>query len=330
MFNITKIEKAYELMLEASQLLQNALEQSFFEGYIENVGNIIQNYQVRTLDGVPDKQTKAQLEKLYQELQKLELTFADWRKVSQLVLLKGTVLESIQANHQLTPDSLGFLFSYLIEQLTGDQKDLILLDNAVGMGNLMLTLLLNLSLSGKRVKGYGIDNDNILLNIAAVNAELTQVDLQLFLQDGLQNADIESVDIVMSDLPVGYYPNDAYAQNFSVFAKEAHTYAHHLLAEKAMMYLKPGGFGLFLLPTNLLQTEQAALFEKWLRSEVYLQGVIGLPENLFKSKQIAKSIFILQKPGEQVKQQEVFATSLSSLTNVEEIKRFLLQFNWIR
>lgn len=34
--------------------------------------------------------------------------------------------------------------------------------------------------------------------------------------------------------------------------------------EQAMKYVKPAGFGLFLIPTNILETEQSEFFKNWL------------------------------------------------------------------
>ncbi|MBU5584540.1 class I SAM-dependent methyltransferase, partial [Enterococcus sp. S181_ASV_20] len=89
----------------------------------------------------------------------LELEQEDWRKLTQLILLKGSKTESLQPNHQLTPDSIGFLFVFLIEQLTlKKNQPLEILDITVGMGNLLLTVLINLQAADYSVKGIGVDN----------------------------------------------------------------------------------------------------------------------------------------------------------------------------
>ncbi|MDR3157077.1 MAG: class I SAM-dependent methyltransferase [Lactobacillales bacterium] len=321
------IEKAYQWMLEGSRLLQQVHKESFFDGYIKNIENIIQDHWLPLDNESLDEETKERLKTLYHNLKNLSLSAEEWRKVSQLVLLKGTLDEPIQANHQLTPDSIGFLLAYFIEQLTKDKSKLVLLDETVGTGNLLLTLLTNLSLAKKKVEGCGIDIDDTLLRIADVNSQLVKVDLQLFHQDALRGIPIVDLDIVVSDLPVGYYPNDAWAKNFEVATdNDEHTYAHHLLIEQGISVLREGGFALFLLPTNLLETEQVSLLKKWLQNQAYLQGVIQLPENLFQKKQVCKSIYIFQKSGENVRQKELLVTSLNSLSDAEEMKQFFSQF----
>lgn len=326
-----KIEQVFTLNVEAIQLLQNALDTSFLDAYIENAENLIDNHQVRVIDGQPDKQTTQRLIEIYQQIKETHLEPEEWRKLSQLLLLKGSKEEHLQPNHQLTPDSIGYLFVYLIEQLFPDKKEPVaLLDIASGMGNLLLTSVLNLQLAEYEASGIGVDIDETLLSIAASTSELAEAKVQFFHQDGLQDLLIEPVDVAMSDLPIGYYPNDQKAAEFLTGAKEGHSYAHHLLMEQAMKYVKESGFGLFLLPTNFLETEQSAYVKKWITSQVYLQGIIQLPDDLFKTKDSRKSIILLQKKGEDAKQvDEVLLAKVASLKDTETIKEFFKQFeNW--
>lgn len=135
------------------------------------------------------------------------------------------------------------------------------------------------------------------------------------------------MDAAISDLPVGFYPNDERAKKFQTSAKEGHTYAHHLLIEQSMKYVKPDGFGLFLVPSNILETEQTEFFTDWLKEQVYLQGIIQLPDELFRSKESRKSILILQNKGaasQQVK--EVMLARLTSLKEPEQFRQFVQQF----
>ncbi|KAF1299101.1 adenine methyltransferase [Enterococcus sp. JM4C] len=326
-----KIEQVFTLNVEAIQLLQNALDTSFLDAYIENAENLIDNYQVRVIDGHPDAKTAQRLTEIYQQMKENQLAPEEWRKLSQLLLLKGSKEEHLQPNHQLTPDTIGYLFVYLIEQLFPNKKQpLTILDVASGMGNLLLTSLLNLQIATYQAAGIGVDIDDTLLSIAASTSELTEADVQFFHQDGLQDLLIEPVDVAMSDLPIGYYPNNQKAADFLTKAEEGHSYAHHLLMEQAMKYVKEAGFGLFLVPSNFLETDQSDYLKKWLVSEVYLQGAVQLPDELFKTKESSKSILILQKKGHTAKQvDEVLVAKIASIKNTDTIMEFFKQFeNW--
>ena len=322
-----KIEKAFDLMEKAIDLLQQSLDTSFLEAYIENGENILDSYQVRVIDGAPSQQIVAQIEQIYEQLKAITLAPEDIRRLTQLVLLKGSKTEQLQANHQLTPDSIGFLFVYLIEQLFNKKQMLKLLDVASGMGNLLLTVALNLDLAGYQTESFGVDIDETLLSVSAINNAWTHAQIQLFHQDGLQDLLLEPVDLAISDLPIGYYPNDERAQAFDAPADKGHSYAHHLLLEQAMKYVKPGGYGIFLVPTNILETDQSSLFKNWLQKNVYLQGLIQLPEELFKSEQSRKSILLVQNQGGQALQaNEVLLAKLSSLKDVQKVTQFFEQF----
>lgn len=323
-----KMEQGFEQNLKAIQLLQNALGTSFLEAYVENAENLIDNYQVRVVDGVPSEEIKQQISALYKELSQLSFEPEEWRRLSQLLLLKGSQTEHLQANHQLTPDSIGFLFVFLIEQLfTNKEEQIKILDIAAGMGNLLLTVLLNLSSAGYQAEGMGVDIDDTLLAVAASTSDLTQANVQYFHQDGLQELLIDPVDVAISDLPIGYYPNDQKAKEFLTNTTQGHSYAHHLLLEQAMKYVKPDGFGLFLMPSNFLETEQSEEVKRWFKEEGYLQGMIQLPDELFRNKQSQKSILILQKKGTKAKQaQEVLLVKLDSLKKPEKVTEFFKEF----
>ena len=95
-----KMEQGFEQNLKAIQLLQNALGTSFLEAYVENAENLIDNYQVRVVDGVPSEEIKQQISALYKELSQLSFEPEEWRRLSQLLLLKGSQTEHLQANDE--------------------------------------------------------------------------------------------------------------------------------------------------------------------------------------------------------------------------------------
>lgn len=323
------IEKSFTLIDQAVELLQNSLNISFLDSYIENGENIVDDYQIRVMNNQPDSSTVEKLKEIYTELATLELTAEEKRKVSQLVLLKGGQKDQLQPNHQLTPDALGFLFTYLVEELSRDEKkSLTVADLAVGSGNLLATVVLNLAAAGYQVSGLGVDIDDTLLAVAAVNEQWMDAPLKLYHQDSLQHLLVDPVAITIADLPVGYYPNDEQAKEFLVAASEGHTYAHHLLMEQSMRYTKEDGYGLFLVPENFLETEQTENLTNWLTKKVYLQAVLKLPESLFKNESSRKSLILIQNQGPKSQQaKEVLVAALPTLKDVGALQKFFTQFS---
>ena len=325
--SVEKVETSFHLNFEAIELLQKALQTSFFDAYLEQVENLLDDYQIQVLEGTPDEPTVQRLQEIYQVLKKQKLEAEEIRKLAQLLLLKGTQKEPVQANHQLTPDSIGFLFVYLIEQFYSNKKEpLTIFDPSVGTGNLLQTLLTNLALSGYDVTGIGIDNDEVLIAIAAATSQWIQTDATFYHQDALQQSFDTQVDVVVGDLPVGYYPIDSIAGSFEMVAKTGHTYAHHLLLEQGMKKTKEDGIGLFLLPSNFLESDQSDRFKEWLGKTAYLQGIIQLPDELFKHKASRKSIVILQNKGPKAQQaKEILVAQLTTLKDPQKLNQFFQQ-----
>ena len=52
--------------------------------------------------------------------------------------------------------------------------------------------------------------------------------------DAVRPQMLKESDVVISDLPVGYYPDDAVASRHQVASSHEHTYAHHLLMEQGL------------------------------------------------------------------------------------------------
>lgn len=84
-----KMEQGFNQNLEAIQLLQNALGTSFLEAYVENAENLIDDYQVRVVDGVPTKETTQRITALYEELKKLSFVARRMAQTVSITFIEG-------------------------------------------------------------------------------------------------------------------------------------------------------------------------------------------------------------------------------------------------
>lgn len=321
----TAVEELFTVINESANILQKELNCSYLEALAETGENI---FQQSILQNMENEWSLKRLKKKYEGLNLIEYSKEDFRKSFQLAILKG-MKESIQPNHQMTPDSIGMLFGYLLNKFM-KQNSYRLLDPAVGTGNL-LTAAINQGLN-KQIDGIGVDIDDLLIKLAYINANLQEHPIELFNQDSLEHLFIDKVDVVISDLPVGYYPNDIRAAEYELKADSGHSYAHHLFIEQSIRHVKPGGYLFFLIPNGLFESEQAKKLHQFLQKTVYIQGFIQLPLSLFKSEQHAKSIFILQKKGEHVKQpKQALLVKMPSLSNGPELEKILQKMDqWIQ
>ena len=307
-----KIEQAYTYLLENVQIIQNDLATSFYDALIEQNGIY--------LDGQTNLE---QVKKNNQALKRLALRKEEWLRTYQFLLMKAAQTEPLQANHQFTPDAIGHLMIFIIEQLCSTE-DLSLLELGSGMGILGASFLTSMN---KNVDYLGIELDDLLIDLAASMAEVMDLKMGFVQGDAVRPQVLKESDIIVSDLPVGYYPDDQTASRYQVAAKDEHTYAHHLLMEQSLKYLKTGGYAIFLAPTDLLTSPQSELLKSWLTEQAQLVAIIALPEDLFAQGAQSKTIFVLQKKtGEAI---EPFVYPLTSLRDPEILMEFKENFqNW--
>ena len=307
-----KIEQAYTYLLENVQIIQNDLATSFYDALIEQNGIY--------LDG---QTSLEQVKKNNQALKRLALRKEEWLRTYQFLLMKAAQTEPLQANHQFTPDAIGHLMIFIIEQLC-PTEDLSLLELGSGMGILGAIFLTSMN---KKVDYLGIELDDLLIDLAASMAEVMDLQMGFVQGDAVRSQVLKESDIIVSDLPVGYYPDDQTASRYQVAAKDEHTYAHHLLMEQSLKYLKTGGYAIFLAPTDLLTSPQSELLKSWLTEKAQLVAIIALPDDLFAHGAQSKTIFVLQKKtGEAI---EPFVYPLTSLRDPEILMEFKENFqNW--
>ena len=307
-----KIEQAYTYLLENVQIIQNDLATSFYDALIEQNGIY--------LDG---QTALEQVKKNNQALKRLALRKEEWLRTYQFLLMKAAQTEPLQANHQFTPDAIGHLMIFIIEQLC-PTEDLSLLELGSGMGILGAIFLTSMN---KKVDYLGIELDDLLIDLAASMAEVMDLQMGFVQGDAVRPQVLKESDIIVSDLPVGYYPDDQTASRYQVAAKDEHTYAHHLLMEQSLKYLKTGGYAIFLAPTDLLTSPQSELLKSWLTEKAQLVAIIALPDDLFAHGAQSKTIFVLQKKtGEAI---EPFVYPLTSLRAPEILMEFKENFqNW--
>lgn len=320
-----EIEQLFNQLDASVQLLQKELDVSYLEALSETGENILVNKIPHQIDGFPSDEIVGKLTQLYKEVSIDNMESEDIRKAIQLALLKASKTDALQPNHQMTPDAIGFILNYLIEKLiSGKFEGIRLLDPAVGMGNLLSTVYNGLVSKNILVEAEGIDNDDLLLTLASVSTTMQRQKVTLTHQDALQDLLMDPVDVVVSDLPVGYYPLDEKASKYKTAAKEGHSYAHHLFIEQSLHYLKDGGFGIFLVPAQLFETDETPGLMKMIQEESFLQGMLNLPNELFKTKNSRKSILLIQKKGNIAKQaKQVLLAQIPDFKNQKAMLQFM-------
>ncbi|RHW33492.1 class I SAM-dependent methyltransferase [Lysinibacillus yapensis] len=296
-----KFEQIFSFINEKAEKYESSGEYTFLEGVLQSLEEILDN----------------QTQWIGHDASKEEI-----RKAIQIAILKG-MRKNSQPNHQMTPDTLGLLVGYFVQQFFAEDiknRQISLLDVAAGTGNLLFTVM-NL-LDGK-TSATGVEVDELLIRLAADTAELIEQPVLLYHQDALQKLLVDPVDAVVCDLPVGYYPNEETAVEYELCAHEGMSYSHHLLIEQSINHTKEGGYLFFLIPANLFESEQSKDLHKYLKKNAWIQAVIQLPENLFASKAHEKSLLILQKQSTAARApREVLLAKVPNMSNKEALSLF--------
>jgi site-specific DNA-methyltransferase (adenine-specific) len=310
------VEDLFTLFNETALALQEELSCTYLEALAETGENL---FHGSILQDEVSEITVKRLKKQYEEFRLEKYSKEEIRKAYQLVILKG-MKENVQPNHQMTPDSVGMLVGYLVQKLM-NQPSFRILDPAVGTGNLLTTVLNQLP---NKVDSIGVEIDDLLLKLAYVNANLQEHPIQLFNQDSLEPLFIDPVDAVIADLPVGYYPNDVRAADYQLKASEGHSYSHHLFIEQSVRHTSPGGYLFFVIPNGLFESEQAPQLREFFKENVIVQGLLQLPISMFKNKNAAKSILVLQKQGDGIQApKQALLVNLPNLSSAADMDKML-------
>ncbi|WP_342525096.1 class I SAM-dependent methyltransferase [Chryseomicrobium sp. FSL W7-1435] len=293
------VEHYFTQLNEAAEQIENSGQGTYLEGVVFG----LERWLLNSVEFTPVDASKEEK-----------------RRAIQLAILKG-MRKSSQPNHQMTPDALGMIVAFLVNELTQEKEAIRLFDPAIGTGNLMYTVANYLQ--GKEVEMYGSEIDELLLQLASQTAELLNQPIELFLQDSLRPLLLDPVDVTLSDLPVGYYPDDDHAATFELRGAQEHAYSHHLFIEQAMNYTKEGGSLLLFVPTNLFSSPEAATLHGYLSRQGQLEAVLQLPKEIFKTEASAKALIIIRKDSKKtLPKRDVLLAQVPSLSNKKSMELF--------
>lgn len=322
--NIEKVEQFYTLLNQSASLIQKDLDGTYIEGLIETGENIVDEGNIHVEDGLPRPETVKQLSELYQSMDWATFTPEEKKQVVQLVLIKAAKEDLLQPNHQPTPDAIGVLVAMMIDVFFEGKQDLSLTDLSVGTGNLLFTIYTSLLSRDKLLTLTGVDNDDSLIGLASTFSALLGIPIELQLQDALQALLINPADVMVMDLPIGYYPKPIDQEAFQTGFEEGHSFSHYLLIEQSINYMKDGGFGFYLLPTRTFEGEEVKGLLSYVQKVGHVQGIIHLPSEWFKNEQSKKSIFVVQKKSEHSKQaQEVLIANAPLSSDRDAYHKFI-------
>lgn len=255
-----------------------------------------------------------------------QATLQDRRKAFQFTYLSLLQQEDIQANHQITPDSIGLILGFLAQRFLKNKDEMHVADIASGAGHLSASI--HEVMMESTLMHHLVEVDPVLSRVSVHLANFLEIPFDVYPQDAIMPLPFEEADVVVGDLPIGYYPIDERSQQMTLGFKEGHSYSHHLLIEQAVAALRPSGFAFLIVPTHIFEGDKVKQIQNFIATETEMQAFLNLPKTLFKNEKARKSILILQKKETNVTRPvEVLLANIPDFKNPQQFQAFLQDLN---
>ncbi|RIP34073.1 class I SAM-dependent methyltransferase [Staphylococcus gallinarum] len=301
---VTIMEKLFKALDEKAKALNEENGQSF----IENLGLAMEDIYRNNRDLLEQS------------------TLQDRRKAFQFSYLSLLQQEEIQANHQITPDSIGLILGFLAQRFLKNNEEMHIADIASGAGHLSASV--HEVLTDHKLMHHLVEVDPVLSRVSVHLANFLEIPFDVYPQDAIMPLPFEDADVVIGDLPIGYYPVDERSQEMTLGFKDGHSYSHHLLIEQAITALKPSGYAFLVVPSNIFEGDKVKQLQNFIATESEMQAFLNLPATLFKNENARKSILVLQKKEAQItKPVEVLLANIPDFKNPQQFQAFLQDLN---
>ena len=245
------------------------------------------------------------------------------RKVYQFLLLKA-LKELNNPSYDITPEVITMYISHLIECIYGDKK-VSITDLASGSGSLLINIAA-LVKGEKEITSVDVDSNYVRLQQNIFN--LLETNVEIINQDALKPLNIKKQDIVISDVPFGYYADEDNSLNYKLCSTDGYSLNALLFIEQAANYLDENGVGILVIPQKVLELEDN--FKKYLEEDINLNAVITLPDEMFKNVSQQKAIILITKKGQTRLPNQVFLAQIPSFQNKASYAKFIEEFNgWL-
>lgn len=245
------------------------------------------------------------------------------RKVYQFLLLKA-LKELNNPSYDITPEVITMYISHLIECIYGDKK-VSITDLASGSGSLLINIAA-LVKGEKEITSVDVDSNYVRLQQNIFN--ILETNVEIINQDALKPLNIKKQDIVISDVPFGYYADEDNSLNYKLCSTDGYSLNVLLFIEQAANYLDENGVGILVIPKKVLELEDN--FKKYLEEDINLNAVITLPDEMFKNVSQQKAIILITKKGQTRLPNQVFLAQIPSFQNKASYAKFIEEFNeWL-
>jgi site-specific DNA-methyltransferase (adenine-specific) len=276
-----KVTLLHDLMHEIILIRYTQKKRTYLELLVE-----LSNYLTDQIDHYLVDYPPEVIEKI-EQIEGQDYNSEEIRLAMQLLIIHGLKHKNIRAD-MITPDGIGLLFAFIIKHLANIKQEITILDIVAGTGNLLTTIANHIEV--EQLSLLGIENNELLVQVAKANADMQYHHIDLFFQDTLQHI-FPTVDFVIGDLDQYQYANDKYQsplyqlgiRDFSYLAIEKHIQSGH-----------DQTYYLFLIYNDFFRNEGNKEMKQVIDEFTDMLGLIVLPESMFLDSSKSKSILILK------------------------------------
>ena len=160
----------------------------------------------------------------------------DIKKAYQFLLLKA-LKELNNPSYDITPEVITMYVSHILECLYNNEK-ISVADFASGSGNFLINLA---ALSKGDYELTSVDVDNNYARLQQNIFNLLETNVEIINQDALKPLNIKKQDVIISDVPFGYYADEDNSLNYKLCSAEGYSLNALLFIEQASNYLNDNG-----------------------------------------------------------------------------------------
>jgi site-specific DNA-methyltransferase (adenine-specific) len=296
------VDIIYDCLDEAAMMIYEALRLDYLHCLIRVIDDIVKG----TNESGLSLETVEKLEAIYNKFSQHSFVNEEIRLALELLIIKAFKHKGNYSLDLMTPDSVAFLFAYLVNKI-GDNK-ITIMDVALGTGNLINAIC---NYYEHDCDLIGIEKDQNLCELARACSDLQDNNMRIYCNDNIF-PNYDRCDIVIGDLD-GEIKDDKY-----------HPYE---VITKFWDNLEEDGFFIYLIPNDFFNQKGANEFKSNFKGT--FTGLIVLPSTMFSNNHVGKSILIGTK--KHIDKYDLLLVDFPSLNNQEKVKETIVMIDqWIK
>ena len=255
------VEIFYDLIDEACMEYFYDLHMDYLEAFCKVATDVLEKFD----DSRLSDDAIVKLTGIYEKIFDLSLLNEEIRLALVLVIVKGLKHRNMSLDVAL-PDTISYIMAFIVHNLFNNEK-ISIIDTALGIGSLSLTLLNNLE---KEITLAGVEKEEIFANVSKAASDYLYHEIKIYCQD-FAGEIFDVADLVIGDLDRVENP-------------------YELILER-LDNIKEDGKFIYLINNDFFSKCQDG-FREALTKEATLTGLIVLPNNMTKDNHVGKSILI--------------------------------------